>query len=285
MVARAVVPVTGFALVAFAFNSIITRHLVAGSSLDPASVTAIRFAAAAGVLVGVLAAQGRIARAMPTRADIGPALALGAYAVLIAYGYQFITAAAGTFVFYALVLATMILASARIERRAPSGRVILGGLVALAGVGLLGLGRVAGTTPLGVLMLGGTGISWAAYSLYQRGQSDPLAGTARGFVLFALAIPLLVAAAVLAGDFRIVIDGIGLALVMGAVNTGLGYVAWTWVLAHMTREQAGVYQLIIPVIGATAGVLLLHEPLSWQLVVAGVLVVVGMGLATPKRSR
>src|SRR3954462_13480934 len=91
----------------FAANSAATRFVVSRGFLDPAAVTIARFAAGAAMLALILAWRGRARDALPRLADWPLVFFLGGYALAIAYGYGHITAAAGTFVLYALVIATM----------------------------------------------------------------------------------------------------------------------------------------------------------------------------------
>jgi drug/metabolite transporter (DMT)-like permease len=277
---RAALPLgLGFVLGSFALNSVATRFVVAQGLLDPGLTTAARFLAGALALAAVLALTGR---GMPRvgRASLAPAAWLGAYALLISYGYQHIGAAAGTFVFYALVLATMVGGAALMQGRAPTLRSLLGGLVALAGVGVLAFGRVEGATLLGVLLLAGTGLAWGAYSLLGRRSSDALGFTAANFL--ALAVPLVPFAALLlggaAGPVPITDLGLGIALLMGAITTALSYAVWYWALARIPPAHGATYQLAIPVLTAALGVLLLGEALGPHLLAAGAVVLLGMGV-------
>lgn len=261
-------------LACFSLNSLFTRHLVSRDLLDPASVTVARFASGAVMLAVLLALQGKPRAALPRRSDALPAAFLGAYALLIAYGYRFIGAAAGTFVFYACVVATMALGSRRFEARA-----VAGAALGLAGVAVLAYGRVEGTTPLGVLLLAGTGAAWGGYSLLLRARGDALGTNARAFVGVALGLPFLAVAASASGDVTLTVRGALLGVFMGAVTTALAYALWARVLPRVGAAQAGAYQLLVPVLTAAGGVLALGEPFGVQLAVAGAFVVSGMALA------
>jgi drug/metabolite transporter (DMT)-like permease len=263
----------------FAANSIATRFVVSRGLLDPAAVTIARFAAGAAMLVLILAGRGRTRDALPRRADWPLVCFIGGYALAIAYGYRYITAAAGTFVFYALVIATMTAGGPR-----PTWRAGLGALVALGGVALLAVGRVAGTTPLGVVLLALTGATWGAYSLLLRRRGLPLATNACAFVGVTLLLPVL---AWVERD-ALVFSGPGLAigLGMGAITTALAYALWAHVLPALTPIEAGTFQLLVPVLTAIIGVALLGEPFSVRLAIAGALVLTGMWLtarANPPR--
>lgn len=258
-----------FVLASFAANSLVTRALVSRDLLEPGLGAALRFLA--GALTLALLAGPRAA--LPTRANARPALWLGAYACLIAYGYAFIGASAGTFVFYACVLGTVLAAGGR-----PSARAWAGGALALAGLALLAYARPGGATLLGVGLLAATGVAWGLYTLAGRGAQDPLRASARNFVALAPAALLLAAWGAWRGP--VTPWGVLLALAMGAGTTALAYVAWYRLQARLDHAQAGTYQLAVPVLTAALGVALLGEPFSWPLALAGVLVVSGMALVT-----
>jgi drug/metabolite transporter (DMT)-like permease len=265
----------------FAANSVATRFVVSRGLLDPAGVTIARFAAGAAMLALILAGRGRARDALPHPADWPLVSLLGGYALAIASGYRHITAAAGTFVFYALVIATMTAGGAR-----PTWRAALGALVALAGVAVLASGRVAGTTPLGVILLALTGATWGAYSLWLRRRGLPLATNARAFVGITLLLPVLA----WAERDALIFSGTGLAigLGMGAITTALAYALWAHVLPALTPIEAGTFQLLVPVLTALIGIVVLGEPLSVRLALAGALVLAGMWLTaragTPRAS-
>lgn len=267
-----------FVMTCFAANSVATRFVVSRGLLGPAAVTIARFAAGAAMLTLILAGRGNVRDALPRRADWPLVVFLGGYALAIAYGYRYITAAAGTFVFYALVVATMTAGGPR-----PTWPAILGALVALAGVLVLALGRVAGTTPLGVILLALTGVTWGAYSLLLRRRGRPLATNACAFVGVTLLLPLLA----WAEHDALIWSGLGLAigLSMGAITTALAYALWAHVLPALTPIEAGTVQLLVPVLTALMGVAVLGEPFSGRLMLAGALVLAGMWLTARPRAR
>ena len=157
-----------FVLVSFAANSLITRYVVEDDLLDAGLLTGVRFLAGAlalAVLAGVLRE-----RPVVGRGNALPALWLGAYAVCISYGYQHIGAAAGTFVFYAAVLLTLVAVDRRAGRPLPVRRAV-GALVALAGIGVLASASVDTVRPLGVLLLTATGAAWGLYTAAGRGRA------------------------------------------------------------------------------------------------------------------
>lgn len=259
----------------FAANSVATRFLVSRGWLDPAAVTIARFVAGAAMLAAVLAWQGKARDVRPRRSDWPLVFFLGGYALAIAYGYRYITAAAGTFVFYALVIATMTAGGPR-----PGWRAAVGAGVALAGVAVLAIGRVEGTTPLGVVLLAITGATWGAYSLLLRRRGRPVATNACAFAGVTLLLPLL--AWVERDALVFTPAGLAIGIFMGAVTTSLAYALWARVLPSLTPIAAGTFQLLVPVLTAAMGVVALGEPFSLRLGIAGALVLSGMWLTTGK---
>lgn len=270
-----------FVLVSFAANSLITRYVVRDDLLDAGLLTAVRFLAGAAVLV--LLAALRRERLRIGRDNLLPSLALGAYALCISYGYLHIGAAAGTFVFYTAVLLTLVADDRRTGTALPVRRLI-GAAVALLGVAVLAATSVATVTPLGVGLLGVTGVAWGLYTVAGRGAADPRIANTGHFALLAVVL-LLPAVAGAAVGLRVTGEGLAWAAVMGGGTTAFAYVAWYACQRALTGAQAGLVQLVIPVLTAAGAVLLLDEPVSVRLLVAAGLVGTGMWLARAAPAR
>ena len=267
----------GFALVSFAANSLVTRHVVAAHLLDPGVLTVVRVVAGALALAAV--ALARRERVRLGRRHLLPTLALGVYAVCISYGYRLIGAAAGTFVFYALVMLTLVGWDLTRRVRLPARR-YLGAAVSLVGLAVLSGGRAELVTVPGVLLLALTGIAWGVYTALGRTAGDPRTATTANFVLLAavLLVPGVVGAATGA---PVTAAGLAWAAAMGAGTTAFAYVAWYACQPRMSATAAGSAQLVIPVLTAVGAVALLGERLSWTLAVAAALVAAGMWLNRP----
>ena len=269
----------GFVLLSFAANSLITRHVVAGGLLDPGLLTAVRVVSGAGALLVFTFVRG--GRVVVGRGNVVPTVALGAYAVCISYGYRFIGAAAGTFVFYAVVMLTLV--GWDLSRRVSlSPRRRIGAVVSLLGISVLTLGRVGVVTLTGVLLLALTGAAWGVYTAAGRTAGDPTTTTTGNFALLAVvALP----AGLIGWSAGLPVSGPGLfwGTAMGAGTTAFAYVAWYACQRSMTGTAAGSAQLVIPVITTAGAVALLGEQLSWTLVAAALLVAAGMWLNRPGR--
>jgi drug/metabolite transporter (DMT)-like permease len=263
-----------FVLVSFAANSLITRHVVQQDLLDAGLLTGVRFISGAAALL--LLSLSLRERPGVGRANVLPALWLGVYAVCISYGYQHIGAAAGTFVFYATVLLTLV-ATDLVRRIAVPRRRLVGAVVALAGLAVLASGSVSTVTPLGVVLLAATGAAWGLYTAAGRTDADPRVATTGHFLM--LAAVLLVPSGALLASARVTGVGLVWGTVMGAGTTAFAYVAWYICQRTLSATSAGTVQLAIPVITALGAVVLLDEHITARLVVAAVLVALGMWLA------
>ncbi len=274
---------TLLALVAFASNSLLTRLALGTHQIDAAGFTAIRLGAGAVMLVALVVGQTRSWSAMRGSSAAGP-LALFAYAAPFSFAYLRIGAAVGALVLFGVVQLTMIgYGIARGER--PSATMWLGLVLAAAGLALLTVPSVTRPDPLGVLLMAVAGVAWAVYTLVGRGTPDPLAANARSFLWSApLALALVVLVIATRGDAPPSARGIVLALVSGAVTSGLGYAIWYRALPSLTVTQAAVAQLSVPVIAALGAVAVLGEAVSSRLVVAGVMVLSGVGLVLSARA-
>lgn len=73
-----------------------------------------------------------------------------------------------------------------------------------------------------------------------------------------------------------------LACVLGAVCTGFAYVIFYRLFATIGATKAVMVTFLIPVFGVLWGTVFLHEPLTWNLLAGGVLVLLGMGLVVWK---
>lgn len=266
---------TLLALCFLAANSLLTRAGVLDGT-DPLAFAAIRVAAGAAVLA-LLAARRGITVTGGRR--WGAAVALVVYLLGFSLAYRTLDAGLGALILFATVqLGMFALSLVRGER---SGPVRVAGMgVALAGLVWLllpGGGVRADPVDAGLMILAGLG--WAAYSYAGKFEPKPLAGSAGNFLigtaLFAAAFPLWWGAPVTP-------FGILMAVLSGAIASGLGYAMLFRVLPQMGVATAGVAQLGVPVIAMLAGALLLAEVPDARALLAGALVLAGIALATVK---
>ncbi len=282
---------TGLAMAAFAANSVLNRMAVGGELIGPVAFALIRLAAGAGalaLLVGLrrLGSGGAVWPGMQGR--VAGVLGLVTYLFGFSFAYIRLDAGIGALILFGMVQITMFAGALWSGEAVPMRRIAGAGL-AFAGLTVLMVpGGAAAGDVISYGAMGLAGLGWGVYSLAGRGAADPLAATAANFVL-ALPLALGLAALLPAGAQALPVQpsGLWLAVVSGALTSGAGYALWYALVPRLGAARAGVAQLTVPVIAAAAGVILLSEPLGLRFLLAAVLVLGGVALASlaPIRQR
>lgn len=271
---------TAAAMFAFAANSLLCRLALAHGGIDPASFGAIRVAS--GALALVLIVRGRAGHATSVRGDWTSAAMLFAYVAFFSFAYVGLTAGTGALILFGAVQLTMFGAALRSgERFAPVAW--CGLALAAAGLVYLVLPGVSAPPPGSAVLMALAGAAWGVYSLRGRGGPDPLRATAGNFLraaplAFVLWLPF---ARVAHADGA----GIALAIVSGALTSGVGYALWYTALRALTAMRAATVQLSVPLITAFGAVLFLAEPLTLRLVLASVAILGGIALVLARRGK
>lgn len=299
---------TTFALVAFAFNSILCRLALRGDEADAAGFTAVRLAAGAAALVLIcwlvgrgrnlsgsegVSSSGNKDNTLPTGRVSGTnsvpvlrsataafgtwlsALFLFSYAVCFSFAYLNLTAATGALILFGSVQMSMIaVAIGKGER--PTLFEWFGLALAVCGLVYLVLPGLEAPPIMSSLLMAAAGMSWAIYSHRGKGTADAIADTTGNFVR---TLPF---AATLAGVFypnlNLTPRGIVIAVISGAITSGVGYVFWYAALKYHSSTRAAVLQLVVPPIAAAIGIIWLGESMTVTLVVASAMILGGIGL-------
>ncbi|HKP69632.1 MAG TPA: DMT family transporter [Pyrinomonadaceae bacterium] len=275
-----IVTYTTFALIAFAFNSILCRLALRTGEADAAGFTAVRLAAGAVALI-VISYFFSEAKSLK-RGNWFSAFFLFAYAICFSFAYIGLTTATGALILFSSVQFTMIVV-ALIRGERPGGLEWLGLLIALGGLLYLVLPGLSSPPLFASLLMVGAGAAWGFYTLRGKGSSDPLGDTTGNFIR---AVPMIVIAAIpFFSQIHLSTRGIVLAVLSGAIASGVGYTVWYSALKHLTATRAAVLQLSVPVIAAFGGVLLLAEEMTTRLLIAAATILGGVGLAIAGRRR
>lgn len=274
---------TAFTLIAFAANSLLCRMALGGNLIDPVSFTAFRLISGVAILLPIahLSAR-RMARPPQRRGSWGSGLALFAYAFAFSLAYLTLDTGMGALILFGAVQATMLAAGLRSGER-PHPAQWLGLAAALGGLAYLVSPGLAAPDPLGALLMMVSGIAWGIYSLRGKGAGAPVLATAGNFTRAAPVASAVFVAAIATIDMDPA--GVLLAVVSGAVTSGLGYVLWYMALEGLTTTRAAIVQLLVPVIAAFGGVVVLAETVTLRLVTASVLILGGVALAVLFRAR
>jgi drug/metabolite transporter (DMT)-like permease len=265
---------TIFALLCFAFNSILCRLALKSDEIDAPVFTVIRLLAGAVVLFVIFSFFGR-KKAEKGQGNWLSAFFLFAYALCFSFAYLSLTTATGALVLFGSVQLTMIV-FALFKGERPHLLEWLGLFLAFGGLIYLIFPGLEAPPVLSAGLMIFAGVAWGFYTLRGRASANPLADTAGNF---ARSVPFVVAAALpFFRQFHLSPKGVLLAVLSGAVASGIGYSVWYAALRFHTATRAAVLQLSVPAIAALGGVIFLAESVSVRLILASGLILGGIGL-------
>ncbi|ENY70426.1 putative DMT domain-containing membrane protein [Aeromonas diversa CDC 2478-85] len=265
---------TGSTLVAFAANSLLCRLALTQAAMDPALFTLLRLASGALML-------GWLTRTRPRTGDWRGGLALFVYAGAFSFAYLSLGAGSGALILFASVQITMLAPPLWRGERLPTVQ-WLGLAMAMGGLIWLLLPGLRSPDPLGAVLMACAGIAWASYTLAGGRAADALAANAGHFWRAALlALPLML----LLGHAAFSPGGVLLALLSGAIASGLGYALWYSVLPDLGRTLAAALQLLVPPLAAVGGILWLGESWSLRLLLSALAILGGIALIIAGKAR
>lgn len=261
-------------MIAFAANTIFCRMALGRDLIDPASFTGIRLLSGAVVLLLILSLQQRSARLTPKLDWFGAAM-LFLYAITFSYAYIDLTTGTGALILFGFVQLSMILYGL-LKGERPGALAWFGMVLAVGGIVYLLLPGVTAPPLLAAILMAIAGIAWGAYTLRGRLSQNPTASTTWNFVG---AVPMAVIVLLFAsGSIKFETGGIVLAILSGALSSGVGYAIWYATLPYLSPTQAANVQLSVPVIAAFGAVFTMGEAISLRLVIASVLTLGGIAL-------
>lgn len=269
-------------LVAFASNSILNRMAVGGGEIGPLLFAVIRAIAGAVMLTALVLVQ---RRGLPVfhRARLVGAGSLTLYLIGFSVAYVQMDAGLGALILFGGVQVTMF-AGAVVGRERPPLRRWVGAGMALVGLAWLSWPTGQTALPLGaVVAMLLAAVGWGIYSLAGRAATDPMAETGANFIWSVPPLLLLILMMPAQTDgTTATLTGVVLAVIAGAITSGLGYSLWYAVLPRLGGSVSALLQLLVPIIATVAGVALLGELVTWRMVAAGALtlggVAFGLGL-------
>jgi len=269
---------TAIAMLALAANPLLCRMALDAERIDPATFTTIRLVAGAAMLKLLLLLQRRTR--YRARVDWRSVATLFGYMICFSFAYLSLGVGTGALILFAAVLLTMFVV-ALAAGETFSAASWTGLATAVAGLVYLVSPGVTAPDPIGALLMATAGVSWGCYSLLGRGGGDPLATTADNFLY--CVPPGLIVSVIFADNLLVTIPGVVLAVVSGALASGLGYALWYTVVARISATHAATVQLSVPVIAAFGGVLLLSEQLTPRLLIASAATLGGIALVMSRR--
>lgn len=271
-------------MVGFASNSVLCRLALAAHHIDAASFTVVRLVSGALVLWLLLRTRYESPAGGAGVRTI-PALMLFLYAVLFSFAYVQLNTATGALILFGSVQIGL-LCIAIWQRQAQTGFEWLALLVANAGFIWLLLPDAARPSLWATGLMAGAGVAWTVYTWVGRSSAQPVRDTAHNFIhSLPYAALLLLLCWLFQFDWHIEPFGILLAVVSGALASGLGYVCWYRALPGLSASQAGMVQLMVPALAAAGGVFVVGESIPIRVLLAGALIIGGIGISLLGKGR
>jgi len=260
-------------MVAFAANSVLCRMSLGDQAIDAASFTSIRLISGSLCLLCIVLYRNSEWR--PSQPHWPSILSLFVYMICFSFAYQSLSAGAGALLLFGCVQLTMI-GTAIYRGTSISLRGWCGLLLAVTGLIYLLLPGAESPSPLYAGLMALAGVGWGIYSLLGARGGDPTEATTKNF-LYAVPLALLVSLVSL-DSVSISGTGLVLAILSGAVASGIGYAIWYTVLKEIPATSAAIVQLSVPALATLGGVILLAEPMSLRIVLATTLTIGGIAL-------
>lgn len=265
---------TGFALIAFAANSVLCRLALGEEAIDASSFTVVRLLSGIIMLLLIL----KISNSDQKSTSYGSwpaAFMLFLYAGAFSFAYITLDTGTGALILFGAVQLTMIfVALTKGDRLRISAWA--GVLIAFSGLVYLVLPGVSAPSMIGFLLMTIAGIAWGVYTLIGKRSANPLADTALNFTK---TLPFILILAIFTiSNIQLSPKGVILAVMSGALASGIGYTVWYTALGGLSATQAAVVQLLVPVFAAAGGVVFISEAITLRLFISAFMILGGVTL-------
>ncbi|WP_310733215.1 DMT family transporter [Colwellia sp. MB02u-10] len=267
---------TVFALLAFAANSVLCRLALGENTIDAASFTVVRLVSGIIILLALIKVTSKAKSEKIESKSKGSWLAasmLFIYAVSFSYGYISLDTGTGALILFGAVQITMIITSVISGNKLHISE-WLGLSIAFGGFAYLVIPSLTTPSLMGFMLMSMSGMAWAFYTLIGRKSKNALSDTAHNFLRTS---PFILALIVFGfNNAYITSTGFLLAVLSGAIASGIGYFVWYIALTTLSVTQAAVVQLLVPIIAAIGGVTFTSELITLRLIESSILVLGGI---------
>lgn len=266
---------TVLALIAFAANSVLARMALGDGTIDAAGFTVIRLLSGAIMLlvISIVVRGNSENHKGKTAGSWSGSLMLFVYAITFSFAYISLDTGTGALILFGAVQITMIVVSLASGHRLRTGEWV-GLIIAFAGFVFLILPGVSTPSVYGFGLMTVSGIAWGLYTLNGRLSDNPLADTTYNFVRTVPMVVIVAGITIASANYSV--RGVLLAVLSGAIASGIGYTLWYSALGGLTATRAAVLQLLVPVIAAIGGVLFVSEVITIRLVISTTLILSGI---------
>ena len=265
---------TSFALFAFAANSIFCRLALGERSIDASSFTVIRLFSGAVVLLMIMKLFGDKDES-GSKGSWGATSMLFIYASTFSFAYLSLDTGTGALILFGAVQLTMITIALISGDRLHLAEWI-GVSIAFGGFVFLVLPTVTTPSFVGFALMTIAGVAWGVYTLMGRRSKSPLSDTTYNFTR---TLPLIVVMGLFfIQNASLTQKGVILAVLSGAIASGIGYTIWYVALGGLSATVAALAQLLVPVIAALGGVVFVSESLSIRFLLSAAMILGGISL-------
>ena len=203
-------------------------------------------------------------------------MAMGINWILLFEAYKYTTVAISTLSYYFAPVIVTLVCPLLFRERLTKKQILCFimstlGLALVIGITDLGSG---GNDALGIAFGLGAACFYASVILLNKFIKG-VAGIHRTFLQFLAAIVILLPYVAFTGGMHLnVLDGTGWVclLIVGLVHTGITYCLYFSSLKELPGQEAAILSYIDPLVAIIIGVLVLGEPLSWQQLLGGALI-------------
>lgn len=263
---------TLLALIAFAANSVLCRLALGNNYIDASSFTAIRLFSGVLALFIIMRINYR-KNEMPSGGSWFSGMMLFLYAITFSFAYISLDTGTGALVLFGSVQLTMVILSVLSGYKLHVTEWV-GMSIAFGGLIFLVLPDVTTPSFMGFLLMATAGVAWGLYTFKGRSSENPLADTYYNFYLTTSLTLILLVVTYFKSHYSL--EGIALAILSGAIASGIGYAVWYLALSGLSAMQAAVVQLSVPVIAAFGGVVFVSELITLRLILSASLILGGI---------
>lgn len=285
--------VVRFLTLALLWGSSFTLIKVSLEGLSPAQLVLGRLVLGALALLAVLALRHTaLPRERPVWGHLAVAALFGQVLpfLLLSYGERTASAGVAGVLIGATPLLTMTVAYVALADERATARKVAGLLVGFGGIVLvMAPWREAGGSLTGEIACFGAAVSYAVSFVYIRRflspRGLPALSLATGQLIVAVALQALVSPLLEWGPVDLTGRVLVSIVLLGVLCTGLAYVLYFRLIGDIGATSASAVNYVVPIAAVVVGAVTLGEPVTWNVLAGGLVVLAGMAYAERRLGR
>jgi O-acetylserine/cysteine efflux transporter len=215
---------------------------------------------------------------------IGTFLYAGQYALLFTGMAEGMPAGLSSLVIQLQALFTIALAMTVLGER-PGRPALVGAVVALAGIGVIALGRASAVPVAALALVVLAAASWGIGNVCTRAARAPAAMSMLVWASLVPPLPLALLSLATEGAERAAVGapsagGVLALLYVVVLSTGFGFGAWTWLIERHPASRVAPFALLVPVVGMGSAAVALGERPGAAEIIGASIVLAGLAIAT-----